>query len=181
MGRSARGDPPRGRCPGTGEVDSRERRLVVWISALAARVSLGTRRAVPKVTSRSQEERWMKRYAWAMLGLGLWVAGMEGGTRWALGQTPPPTIGPQQNRSFNPATTIPFKVSGLNERFCCGPIVGGGVCPNAHRVPPSIPATQSPSPSIAQAYRFIHRSSCERDVTLGRLSLCQVILVLPER
>src|SRR2546423_2332535 len=66
----------------------------------------------PKVTSRSQEERWMKRYAWAMLGLGLWVAGMEGGTRWALGQTPPPTIGPQQNRSFNPATTIPFKVSG---------------------------------------------------------------------
>src|SRR5206468_12401222 len=112
MGRSARGAPPRGRCPGTGEVDSRERRLVVWISALAARVSLGTRRAVPKVTSRSQEERWMKRYAWAMLGLGLWVAGMEGGTRWALGQTPPPTIGPQQNRSFNPATTIPFKVSG---------------------------------------------------------------------
>src|SRR5437879_9093202 len=54
----------------------------------------------------------MKRYAWAMLGLGLWVAGMEGGTRWALGQTPPPTIGPQQNRSFNPATTIPFKLSG---------------------------------------------------------------------
>src|SRR5256886_14244935 len=56
--------------------------------------------------------RSMKRYAWALLGLGLWVAGMEGGTRWALGQTPPPTIGPQQNRSFNPATTIPFKVSG---------------------------------------------------------------------
>src|SRR2546430_3972141 len=39
--------------------------------------------------------RSMKRYAWALLGLGLWVAGMEGGTRWALGQTPPPTIGPR--------------------------------------------------------------------------------------
>jgi hypothetical protein len=54
----------------------------------------------------------MKRHAWALLGLGLWVAGVEGGTRWLSGQTPPPTIGPQQNRSFNPATTIPFKVSG---------------------------------------------------------------------
>lgn len=54
----------------------------------------------------------MKRHAWALLGLGLWVAGVEGGTRWVSGQTPPPTIGPQQNRSFNPATTIPFKVSG---------------------------------------------------------------------
>ena len=54
----------------------------------------------------------MKPYAWALLGLGLWVAGAEGGTRWVSGQTPPPTIGPQQNRSFNPATTIPFKVSG---------------------------------------------------------------------
>src|SRR5256885_12578720 len=54
----------------------------------------------------------MKRHAWALLGLGLWVAGVEGGTRWALGQTPPPTIGPQQNRSFNQVTTIPFKVSG---------------------------------------------------------------------
>ena len=56
----------------------------------------------------------MKPYAWAVLGLGLWVAGGEGGTRWAVGQTPPPTIEPQQNRSnpFNPATTIPFRVSG---------------------------------------------------------------------
>ena len=55
----------------------------------------------------------MKRYAWAMLGLGLWVGGVEGTTRWVSGQTPPPMIGPQQNRSnpFNP-TTIPFKVSG---------------------------------------------------------------------
>src|SRR5438067_8074421 len=56
----------------------------------------------------------MKPYAWAILGLGLWVAGVDGGTRWALGQAPAPAIGPQQNRSnpFNPATTIPFKVSG---------------------------------------------------------------------
>src|SRR5712664_3863973 len=54
----------------------------------------------------------MKPDAWAWRGLGLWVGGVEGGTRWVLGQTPPPTIGPQQNRSFNPATTIPFKVSG---------------------------------------------------------------------
>jgi hypothetical protein len=56
----------------------------------------------------------MKPHAWALLGLGLWVAGLEGGTRSVSGQTPPPTIGPQQNRSnpFNPATTIPFRVSG---------------------------------------------------------------------
>src|SRR5207245_9563491 len=55
----------------------------------------------------------------------------------------------------------------LNERFCCGPIVGAGVCPNTHRVPPSTPATQSPSPSIAQAYRFIHRSSSRTRRDLG--------------
>src|SRR5204862_6154374 len=56
----------------------------------------------------------MKPYAWAILGLGLWVAGVDGGTRWALGQAPAPAIGPQQNRSnlFNPAPTIPFRVSG---------------------------------------------------------------------
>ena len=60
----------------------------------------------------------MKRYAWARLGLGLWVAGAGalgvGGIRAASGQAPSPTIGSQQNRSssFNPATTIPFRVSG---------------------------------------------------------------------
>ena len=60
----------------------------------------------------------MKRYAWARLGLGLWVAGAGAvgvrGIRSALGQTPSPAIGSQQNRSssFNPATTIPFRVSG---------------------------------------------------------------------
>src|SRR5205809_3195886 len=70
-------------------------------------------------------------------------------------------------RNNSPLILNGIVVDGLNERFCCGPIVGGGVCSNAHRVPPSIPATQSPSPSIAQAYRFIHRSSCERAVTFG--------------
>ena len=56
----------------------------------------------------------MTRYAWAFLSLGLWVTGAAGGARSASGQTPPPAIGPQQNRSnpFNPATTIPFRVSG---------------------------------------------------------------------
>ncbi len=60
----------------------------------------------------------MKRYAWARLGLGLWAAGAGalgvGGIRAASGQAPSPTIGSQQNRSssFNPATTIPFRVSG---------------------------------------------------------------------
>src|SRR2546430_15370275 len=84
-------------------------------------------------------------------------------------------------RNNSPLTLNGIVVAGLNERFCCGPIVGGGVCPNAHRVPPSIPATQSPSPSIAQAYRFLHRPSCVRDGALGRPSLCQVVLVLPGR
>jgi hypothetical protein len=52
----------------------------------------------------------MTRYAWALLGLGLWVAGGEGGSRWASGQAPPA----QQSRSnlFNSATTIPFSVNG---------------------------------------------------------------------
>jgi hypothetical protein len=52
----------------------------------------------------------MTRYAWALLGLGLWVAGAEGGSRWASGQATPA----QQSRTnlFNPATTIPFRVSG---------------------------------------------------------------------
>lgn len=50
------------------------------------------------------------RHAWAILGLGLLVTTVQGGS--VAAQTP--TIGPQQNRSnpFNPATTIPFKVSG---------------------------------------------------------------------
>src|SRR5260370_30261714 len=54
----------------------------------------------------------MKRYAWAVLGLGLWVAG--GSTRLALGQTPRPTIELQPDRTgpFNLVATIPFKLSG---------------------------------------------------------------------
>src|SRR5438270_13708501 len=54
----------------------------------------------------------MRRFAWAMLGLGLCV--VEGGVEPALGQDPQPTIELQHNRSspFNPVTTIPFKLSG---------------------------------------------------------------------
>jgi hypothetical protein len=56
----------------------------------------------------------MKRYAWAVLGLGLWAAGLAGSVRSAWGQTPQPTIELKQNypNPFNPATTIPFSLSG---------------------------------------------------------------------
>lgn len=49
------------------------------------------------------------RHAWAILGLGLLMVGVHGGSRLLVAQTP--TFESQQNR-FNPATTIPFKVSG---------------------------------------------------------------------
>ena len=49
------------------------------------------------------------RYAWAILGLGLLMVEVQGGSRSLVAQTP--TFESQQNR-FNPATTIPFKVSG---------------------------------------------------------------------
>src|SRR5947208_5594314 len=54
----------------------------------------------------------MTRYAWAVLGLGLWaVAAGEG-----LGQvlSTPPLVELRQNypNPFNPATTIPFTLSG---------------------------------------------------------------------
>ena len=49
----------------------------------------------------------MRRFAWAMLGLGLWV--LAGRVEPAAGQDPQPTI--EHNR-FNPVTTIPFKLSG---------------------------------------------------------------------
>ena len=56
----------------------------------------------------------MKRYAWAVLGLGLWVAGLGvvAGTAW--GQEPRPTVELKQNypNPFNPATTIPFSLNG---------------------------------------------------------------------
>ncbi len=56
----------------------------------------------------------MRRYAWAILGLGLWAAGMGAAARSAWGQTPQPTIELKQNypNPFNPATTIPFSLSG---------------------------------------------------------------------
>ena len=58
----------------------------------------------------------MKRYAWAVLGLGLWAAGGGGGgarRAWGQGTVPPPTVQLKQNypNPFNPATTIPFTLS----------------------------------------------------------------------
>ena len=61
----------------------------------------------------------MKRYAWAVLGLGLWAAGVGGegggGGAWqsAWGQDPQPAVELKQNypNPFNPATTIPFTLS----------------------------------------------------------------------
>jgi len=54
----------------------------------------------------------MRRYAWAVLGLGLLAAG----ARHALAQqaSPPPAVELRQNypNPFNPATTIPFVLDG---------------------------------------------------------------------
>src|SRR5438093_5705580 len=52
------------------------------------------------------------KYAWAVLGLGLWAAGAAVSGAW--GQTPPPVVELKQNypNPFNPATTIPFILSG---------------------------------------------------------------------
>jgi hypothetical protein len=54
----------------------------------------------------------MKPYAWAVLGLGLWAAGV--GVSEARGQAPPPAVELKQNypNPFNPATTIPFTLGG---------------------------------------------------------------------
>jgi hypothetical protein len=54
----------------------------------------------------------MKRYAWAVLGLGLWVIGA--GSAWGQAQRPPPPAELKQNypNPFNPATTIPFALHG---------------------------------------------------------------------
>jgi hypothetical protein len=64
----------------------------------------------------------MTQYAWAVLGLGLWAAGV--GARDARGQAqgPPPTVELKQNypNPFNPATTIPF-------------VLGGDAFANGHR------------------------------------------------
>jgi hypothetical protein len=55
----------------------------------------------------------MKRLAWAVLGLGLWAAGV-GEAAWGQAVTPPPTVELKQNypNPFNPATTIPFTLGG---------------------------------------------------------------------
>jgi hypothetical protein len=53
----------------------------------------------------------MRRYAWAMVGLGLLTIGV--GVRQALGQNPAPSsVVLKQNypNPFNPATTIPFSL-----------------------------------------------------------------------
>lgn len=55
----------------------------------------------------------MKQYAWAVLGLGLWAAGV--GLREVQGQQgSTPTVQLKQNypNPFNPATTIPFALGG---------------------------------------------------------------------
>ena len=54
----------------------------------------------------------MTRYAWAVLVLGLWAAGV--GVRDVWGQGPTPTVELRQNypNPFNPATTIPFDLGG---------------------------------------------------------------------
>jgi hypothetical protein len=54
----------------------------------------------------------MKQHAWAVLGLGLWAAGV--GVKAARGQAPPPAVELKQNypNPFNPATTIPFTLGG---------------------------------------------------------------------
>jgi hypothetical protein len=54
----------------------------------------------------------MKRYAWAVLGLGLCAAGPSEARGQAV--NPPPLVELKQNypNPFNPATTIPFSLSG---------------------------------------------------------------------
>jgi len=54
----------------------------------------------------------MKRYAWAILGLGLSPVGLGLAAESAWGQTPQPTIELKQNypNPFNLATTIPFSL-----------------------------------------------------------------------
>src|SRR6266516_2260844 len=57
----------------------------------------------------------MKRYAWAFLGLGIGAGvGGEAAAEPALGQTPQPAVELKHHfpNPFNPATTIPFSLSG---------------------------------------------------------------------
>ena len=57
----------------------------------------------------------MTRYAWAVLGLGLWAVGALGArSAWGQQANPPPRIELKQNypNPFNPATTMPFTLNG---------------------------------------------------------------------
>jgi len=98
--------------PGAREVDSRERRLVGLIQRPGSMSLTQHKESRPEFTSRSPRGAVDEAVRLGIAGARALGSGAEGGTRWVSGQTPPPTIGPQQNRSFNPATTIPFKVSG---------------------------------------------------------------------
>ena len=54
----------------------------------------------------------MKRFAWAVLGLGLVVAGAREGQGQAQGPPSPVELKQNYPNPFNPATTLPFALSG---------------------------------------------------------------------
>ena len=54
----------------------------------------------------------MKRYAWAMLGLGLLAAGAQEGRGQAQNAPSPVELKQNYPNPFNPATTLPFTLSG---------------------------------------------------------------------
>jgi hypothetical protein len=61
----------------------------------------------------------MKQYAWAVLGLGLWAAGVgPKEVRGQQGSTPSVQLRQNYPNPFNPATTIPFALGG--EVFASG-------------------------------------------------------------
>ncbi len=54
----------------------------------------------------------MKRYAWAVLGLGLGVVGAGVNARPAVGQSPQPPVELKDPNRFDPTRLIPFRLSG---------------------------------------------------------------------